>query len=215
MASQKLPIYLFSKTPHDDVTHIPILLTQFLQPAIEFVNYDAIVVTSKQAVTALGKISPDWKTLPILCVAEGTAQMAQESGASVLEYGEGYGERLADIIIERYGEKRWLYPRPEVVASDLGDRVKRAGVDLDEVVVYRSYCNPDVAQTELKKAAVMIFTSPSAIECFMKFFRFETGQKVVVIGETTKASLPEGVDAFMPEAPSVEACVALAEKLAG
>ena len=115
-------IYLFSKTSHPDVRHIPILSTEFFQPYIDFGKYDAIVLTSKQAVPALCRIDVSWKTVPLLTIAEKTADEARKAGASVMLSGDGYGDSLAEIIINGFADKRWLYPRPEVVASDFGQK---------------------------------------------------------------------------------------------
>ncbi|MEA3373632.1 MAG: uroporphyrinogen-III synthase [Campylobacterota bacterium] len=214
LGSHKLPIYLFSKTSHPDVNFIPVLATEFFQPDVDFSRYDAIVLTSKQAVTALDKISGAWTHIPALTIADLTAAMARKSGATVMEKGDGYGDSLAEIIINGYPDKRWLYPRPEVVASDFGDKVRHAGVDLDDVVVYKTSCNAEAGEIELEDNAVLIFTSPFTIDCFLHFYEFKPGHKVVAIGKTTNGALPKSVKAVMPETPSVENCVSLAKQLA-
>lgn len=210
---RKNPIFLFSKTPHPDVTHIPVLETHFLQPHIDYSRYDAIVLTSKQAVTALEKISPEWKTLPVLTVAAKTAEMVRNAKGRLLETGEGYGDSLSEIIIHKYGSYRWLYPRPNIVASDFKDRVANAGVIIDDHVVYETICNKACQKLNLPDDAVLVFTSPMTIVCFLKFFTFKAGHKVVVIGKTTAKALPRHLKYCMPEEPSVEASVQLAQTL--
>ncbi|OQX57209.1 MAG: hypothetical protein B5M52_07880 [Helicobacteraceae bacterium 4484_230] len=210
-----LPIYLFSKTSHPDVRHIPILSTEFFQPYIDFSKYDAIVLTSKQAVPALCRIDVSWKTLPLLTIAEKTAEEARKAGASVMLSGDGYGDSLAEIIINGFADKRWLYPRPEVVASNFGQKVRDAGVSMDEAVVYRTSCNKETAGLILEDNAVLIFTSPFTIQCFLKYYEFKPTQKVVAIGKTTASALPMDVKYRMPEKPNVDASVELAKMIAG
>lgn len=214
MKKEMLPIYLFSKTPHPDVTFVPVLLTEFIQPEIDFGRYDAIVLTSKQAVVALDKIGPEWTKVPVLTIADITGEMAKASGATVMSRGGGYGDTLAEIIINGHSEKRWLYPRPEKVASDFGEKVKKAGVSMEDAIVYKTSCNPETASQVIEDDAVLIFTSPLAIECFTAFHAFKPTHKVVAIGKTTGAALPEGLDVHMPQTPSVDNCVVLAQKLA-
>ena len=214
MQTDTLPIYLFSKTPHDEVTFFPVLLTEFIQPKIDFDRYDAIVLTSKQAVVALDKIGPEWTKVPVLTIADITGEMAKASGATVMSRGGGYGETLAEIIINGHSEKRWLYPRPEKVASDFGEKVRNAGVFIEDAIVYKTSCNPETASQVIEDDAVLIFTSPLAIECFTAFHAFKPTHKVVAIGKTTRAALPEGIEAVMPEKPSVDNSVNLAKKLA-
>lgn len=206
-------IYLFSKTAHPDVVHVPILTTTFFQPDINFDDYDAIVLTSKQAVTALEKISPRWRSLPALSVASKTEAMVKAAGGILLERGDGYGDSLDAVIVERYAALRWLYPRPKVVASDFKERVKAEGVRLDDVVVYETACNEGCRDVSLPEEAVLIFTSPFTVECFLELFAFKTTHKIVVIGKTTAKALPKEVEYVMPERPDVDACVTLAKQL--
>lgn len=207
------PIYLFSKTEHAEVTHVPILLTEFFQPEIDYTHYDAIVLTSKQAVVALEQINHEWIQLPVLTIADFTAKQARDAGANVLEHGEGYGDSLAEIIINGYPTLRWLYPRPEVVASDFAQRVVAAGVCMEGVVVYKTTCNTEVASLHLEEDAILIFTSPLTIECFLQQHQFHASHTVIAIGLTTASALPDTVKVLMPKKPSVQGCVDLAKAL--
>ena len=206
-------IYLFSKTSHPDVTHIPILNTNFLKPNINFENYDAIVLTSKQAVTALDNISDQWKKIPALSIASKTEDMVRSAGGTLLDRGDGYGDTLDDIIATKYASLRWLYPRPKIVASNFKERVKERGIVMDDVVVYETSCNEICKETALPEDAILIFTSPFTIECFMKFYKFKNSYRVIAIGKTTASSLPKTVNYVMPDTPNVDACVSLAVKL--
>jgi len=209
----KSKVFLFSKTAHSEVTHVPILNTTFLQPDIDFSAYDAIVLTSKQAVTALEKISPEWRKVPALSIASKTEEMVKSAGGKLLDRGDGYGDSLDDIIARRYGAMRWLYPRPKVVASNFQERVKARGVEIDDAVVYETSCNEACRETKLPDDAIVIFTSPFTIACFLKFHIFKSSYQVIAIGRTTASALPEGVTYVMPETPNVDACVSLAKEM--
>jgi len=206
-------IYLFSKTTHSDVIHVPILNTLFLQPKIDFNNYDAIVLTSKQAVTALEKISSEWKKIPALSIASKTEEMVRESGGLLLERGDGYGDSLDEIIVSKYATYRWLYPRPKVVASNFKERVKARGIAIDDVVVYETSCNDTCKDIHLPDDAILIFTSPFTIACFLEFYTFKSSYEIVAIGKTTAKALPDHVSYVMAERPNVDACVHLAKQL--
>lgn len=209
----KSSVFLFSKTSHPDVTHVPVLNTLFLQPAINFDDYDAIVLTSKQAVTALAKISPKWKSVPALSIASKTEEMVRNAGGTLLDRGDGYGDSLDDIIVKKYADLRWLYPRPKVVASNFKERVKERGIVMDDVIVYETSCNQSCKDIELPEDAILIFTSPFTIECFLELYEFRTSYQVIAIGTTTAKALPEDVTYVMPDTPNVDACVALAKQL--
>ena len=189
------------------------LNTLFLQPTINFDNYDAIVLTSKQAVTALDKISTKWKLVPALSIASKTEDMVRKSGGMLLEKGDGYGDSLDDIIVNRFASLRWLYPRPTVVASNFKERVRERGVVMDDVIVYETSCNQICQDIELPEDAILIFTSPFTIACFLEFYEFKAYHRVIAIGKTTAKALPESVKYVMPQTPNVDACVTLGKTL--
>jgi len=60
---------------------------------------------------------------------------------------------------------------------------------------------------------VLIFTSPFTIACFLESYAFKPTHTVIAIGKTTRASLPDGLQVYMPEKTSVESCVDLALEL--
>lgn len=208
-----LPLYLFSLTSYAGTIHIPILSVRYREPGIDFNAYDALVVTSKQAIDALERMGTAWRGLPVLCVAEKTAEKVRQSGGTVLETGAGYGDRLEQMIQERYAEMRWLYARPARTASDFADRLRHAGVFIEDAVVYETCCNPGVS-LHIEEEAVLAFTSPSAVACFLQNASFQPSHRIVVIGASTRSALPVNMEAHMPQTPSLRALVALGRKLA-
>lgn len=204
-------IFLFSKTPYAGVNHIPLLKVTYLQPDIDFSLYDYIIATSKEVFTALNKIGA-WKHLPILAVSSSTAEAAQDEGAAVLDIADGYGEDIVRMIREKYPDLKALHPHAKVVAYDIETALKASGIWVDSAVVYETSCLQGRA-IDLPADAVCIFTSPSAVACFEKRYRFLPTYKIVCIGETTRSALPEGVAAVVSEKTSVASCVRRAESL--
>jgi uroporphyrinogen-III synthase len=211
--SAPLPVYLFSKTPHPDAIHIPILRTTYLKPEIDFESYDGMILTSKEAVEALVALDGAWNRLPLLCVGAKTAEHARRYGGRVLECANGYGDELEGLVRAKYAAKRWLYARPRKIASDFAARLRRSGIAVDDVILYETRCS-ETAEPDVEAEAVLAFTSPSAVSCFLQRYSFKPTHRVVVIGTTTLAALPEGVNALMPESTSVEELVRLAGKIA-
>ena len=163
--------------------------------------------------TALEKISPKWKSIPALTIASKTEAMVKSAGGILLDRGDGYGDTLDDIIASKYATLRWLYPRPKVVASNFKERVKAHGIAIDDAIVYETSCNESCSKTQLPEDAILIFTSPFTIECFMKFYQFKNSYCVIVIGKTTASALAKTVNYKMPNTPNVDACVSLAKKI--
>lgn len=211
------PIYLVSKTSHYEtagVVHIPILSIHFLTPLINFSHYDGIVVTSKQGALALSPYSPDWDRLRVVCVGESTAHTMRELGAKLIEIANGYGESILDTLTLDKEHKKWLYCRPKMIASSWPSRAREAGVVIDEVIVYETLCNKEMEHVEIAGNGVLIFTSPSSIECFRERYTLLPTHNVVVIGKTTQNALPVGIKSIRSENTSIESCVKIAKELA-
>lgn len=205
-------IYLISKTPYPGVIHLPVLTVQFLKPPIDFSLYDGIIVTSKQGVSALEAYECDWNRLEVICVGESTAKELKRIGIIHPKIAQGYGENIAHMVSG--SDKRWLYLRPESIASAWPDKLRQEGIDLDEVVIYRTHCNDAMQRVNVEEDGVLIFTSPSSIECYLKHYTILPTHTVITIGKTTQKHLPDGVKSYLSSETSIESCVALATQIA-
>ena len=211
------PIYLVSKTSHHEtqgVIHVPILCIHCLTPLIDFSNYDGIIVTSKQGALALRHYSPDWDKLQVVCVGEATGKEMKELGAQHIEIASGYGESILNVLTGYDGYQKWLYCRPKTIASSWPKKAREAGMNIDEVIIYETSCNSDMEKIKIPDNSVLIFTSPSAIECFLVKYEFHPTHSIVVIGKTTKNALPPGVKSTLSEMITIESCIEIGKKLA-
>jgi uroporphyrinogen-III synthase len=198
------PLYLFSHTPYAGVHHIPILQTQFFTPSIDFTRYDGLVVTSKQILEALRPYT-GWEHLPIIAISEATARHFRNAGHTVIATAKGYGVQLEPLIQEHGG--KWLYCRPKVVATTW-----REGI-VDQVILYETQCNDRIETIQIEENAIMIFTSPSSVACFLAKASFLPTHTVIVIGKTTQKALPLGVPSIVSDVTSVQSCVEKGEEL--
>ena len=107
-----------------------------------------------------------------------------------------------------------MYPRAEIIVSTFSKRLKEDGVDIDEAIVYNTTCNLDIELQNIEDDAVLAFTSPSAITCFLKKFTFKDTHKIVVIGSTTQKRLPLHVKSELSEKTTVKSVIDLAKKIA-
>lgn len=206
------PIYLVSKTPYEGVIHLPVLAISFLTPTINFSDYDGIIITSKQGAQALSAYTIDWNTLRVICVGEATAGAMKQLGAKHLEIADGYGETIFNVLRQYQGT--WLYCRPKIIASSWPKRARESGMIIDEVVIYETLCNQEMKPSEIADSSVLIFTSPSSIECFRQHYDILPTHKIVAIGKTTQNALPSGVQSTLSETTTIEACVKRARELA-
>lgn len=169
-------------------------------------------MTSKQGALALKPYSPDWEKLRVICVGEATAEMMKNLGAMHIEIAEGYGETIFNVL-EKYSGK-WLYCRPKLIASSWPERAREAGIIIDDVIMYETQCNETMEKIAIVPNAVLIFTSPSSIECFCEHYELLASHDVVVIGKTTQKALPLGCQSRLAEKTTIESCVKAAKELA-
>jgi uroporphyrinogen-III synthase len=208
------PIYLISKTSHKNgygVIHVPILSISFLHPPIDFNSYDGLIITSKEGARALQNYTLEWQKLNIVCVGEATANEIRRLGGVHITVAAGYGDSIVDVLKNQ--ERRWLYLRPRSIASSWPQYARDMGNKIDEVVIYETTCNESMEAVEIACDGILIFTSPSSIECFLKRYSFASTYDIVTIGTTTQKALPLGIPSILSEKTTIESCIEMAQKL--
>ncbi len=207
-------IYLFSISSHPNAIHINPLDIKFLKPSIDFSKYDYLIITSKQASEALKQYEvQDYIDKKGLCVSVATAASFESLGATVLDIGAGYGDNLIEKIKSFPKSTKWLYLRAKVVASDFVEVCNNDGFNIDENVVYMSECSQDVLDVKVEDNSILIFTSPSSLNCFLKTHKISQYSKVVVIGKTTAKALPKNIEYLLAKETTIESCIEIASNL--
>jgi len=204
-------IFLFSKTPYPDITHIPILHVTYLQPSIDFSVYDYIIATSKEVFTALDKIG-QWRELPVLAISESTAEFAKKQGGKILDVADGYGKSIIDIVKQKYADKRALHPHARIMAFDIENALRGLHIEVTSFSVYETSCSK-TESIKLPPDAICIFTSPSSVRCFQESYQFLSSYRVICIGETTAFALPEGIECVLSKETSVASTIERAKSL--
>ena len=207
-------IYLFSLSSHSDAYHVNSLDITFFRPEIDFSKYDYLIITSKQTSKALQQYDKkEYINKPALCVSKQSAKSFEDLGGQVLAVGRGYGDNLIEKISSFEKEKKWLYLRAKVVASDFVLTCKKNGYSIDEAVVYESDCAKAMQKVIVKEDAILIFTSPSSVKCFLKNHSFFNTQQIIVIGKTTAKAVPKNIDYILSNETTIESCMQIAYNL--
>ena len=210
----KKPIYLFSISTHPEAISINSLSITFFKPDIDFSKYDYLILTSKQAVEALKQYNKkDFITKKALCVSKATAKAYEDIGGEVLNIGGGYGDNLIDKITSYDKDKKWLYLRAKIVASNFVEVCKNQGYNIDEIIVYESNCSKEILKVQVPDDAILIFTSPSSIKCFLQTHSFVPSQTIITIGKTSAKAFPKGVDCIISKETTIQSCIEEAKKL--
>ena len=85
---------------------------------------------------------------------------------------------------------------------------------LDEKIIYETACVAYTNENKPDKHAIIIFTSPSTIHCFLKNFDWDESYTAVVIGEATKKYLPVNARYEVADTPLIDSCIEKAKDLA-
>ena len=211
MKSKK--IYLCSPKEIEGTISLPMIEFTRLKDSIDLSDIDTILFTSKQAIIYTNEISKEWQSKKILAVGSATAKMAKELGATDIYHPkEFYGEVLANDIVANFNSSKIVYIRPKVVSFDSKAFLNREGIEIKEEILYETICKKHSGK-KIDRGAVIIFTSPSTIDCFFKSFSWDSSYKAVVIGKSTLKNLPQNVTAFVANEATIVSCVAKAQEI--
>jgi len=211
--NNKRPIYLFSISSHPEAVSINSLEIKFFKPHINFSQYDYFIITSKQASKALEQYDKnEYINREALCVSTQSAKSFEALGGKVLDIGEGYGDNLVDKIKSYPKSIKWLYLRAKIVASDFVEICNNDGYNIDESIVYESSCSKDILNMNVEENAILIFTSPSSVVCFLKNHILTQEQTIIVIGKTTAKAIPAGFTSLISAKTTIESCIEIAKE---
>lgn len=209
----KTNIYLLSNTQYEGVNNLPLIEINFLLQPIDFFHVEALIFTSKNAVKALEKINPSWKKLPAYCIGEGTAKEVKRLCGNVAYVAtNSYGNDFASEIGQKLAYKKVLFLRAKTVLSNIEEILKSLHVKLISHIVYETTCKQEKYEKP-GKGAIIIFTSPSTVQCFFKQFSWDETYRAVCIGNVTAKYLLHVKPVYVSEKQSIQACINLANTL--
>ncbi len=210
----KSNIFLCSPKKYEGINSLPTIEFKLIASKLDLNGFDTILFSSKQAVIFADKLNPAWKERFIIAVGPATANIAKELGAKEIYYPKNYyGKELAKDVLKYFQNKKILYVRPKVISFDSKNFLAQYGITIQEAIIYETKCKSYQNKT-LPKNAIIIFTSPSTIKCFLKSFEWDESFKAVVIGKSTLKKLPQFIKASVAKEPTIDACVELAKKMA-
>ena len=213
-SKMKRDIYLLSPRTKEGTRSLPII--SFLQTSkcINFTNIDTLMFTSKQAVVTANNIDEKWKEIPCIAIGPATKKQIEILGGEVIYHPESYyAKTLNKDIVEFFKNKNILYLRPKEVSFDSKTYLQKEGIKLNEEIIYETSCIDYSLDNKPKKNAIIIFTSPSTIHCFLKNFIWDESYTAVVIGKASRLHLPLNVKFFIADEPLIESCIKKAKEI--
>jgi len=207
-------IYLLSPLIKENTIALPMIHFSIIEQVLDFTACNVLMFTSKQAVMSAEKLNTSWKNIPSLAIGSATAKQIEKLGGTVLYQPKSfYGKILSEDIIEKFHDKKILYLRPKEVSFDSKTFLNKAGIDIEEQILYETSCISYEKNKQPTKDAIIIFTSPSTIQCFFRNFSWDESYIAIVIGNATKQHLPKNVRYEVAEEATIDACVSKAKHL--
>ena len=209
------PIYLTSPKKMEGTIPLPMIRFRLVADRIDYQGCDTLVFTSKQAVVSAEAIDPEWKKYPAVAIGPATAKQIEALGGTVLHQpADFYGSELAGDLVRFFRDRKLLYLRPRKVSFDSREHLAASGIELKEQIIYETDCCRYDQREKPSSNAIIVFTSPSTIHCFLENFSWSEDYTAVVIGRATLEHLPEGCDYRIAERPTISDCLETARKLA-
>ncbi len=207
-------IYILSEKKFDGAENIPCIQIKLLDKSIDLSTYEALIFSSKNGVEAIERLNSAWRDIPSYSIGQGTSQAIYHyKGDLVYEAKNSYGDDFAQEIQTELKGKKTLFLRAKVVTSSLVDILLKAGVALEQEVVYETLCGECSSLQKPEKGAIMIFSSPSTIDCFFRCFSWDESYQAVVIGTRTASYMPKDVPFVLSPKQTIPDCIYLAQKL--
>ena len=204
-------IYLLNDKKVKGAKNLPIFEIEPLETEIDVSRYDALIVTSQNALSSLDAVNKAWKSRPVYAIAPQTAKIVKRLGGNLRFVGKTkHGDRFAEELIGPLKGQKVLYLRGAKTVSKLAAILNDNGVSCDEAVVYRTVCKRYEEPIVLPKNATVIFSSPSTIECFLKNAEWDESYRAIAIGETTARHFPPYIIPVVADTTSLESCVSKA-----
>jgi len=201
-------IYLLSPTSRVDTIAMPMITFTIVANSLNLRSCDTLMFTSKQAVVTADAIDENWKEYPCLAIGSATKKQIESFGAKVIySPKEFYGKNLSEDIAEFFKDRKILYLRPKEISFDSKGFLKKEGIELQEQIIYETSCINYLEEKKPNKGAIIIFTSPSTIHCFLKNFKWDKSYIAIVIGKSTKVHLPKDANFFVADEPTIDACL--------
>ncbi len=206
-------IYLLNNLKYKGVENLEVFKIEYIKSNVDLNIYDTLLFTSKNAVYSLNSFNTKWKELDSFAIAPMTANIIKEEGGKVFFTGSsGHGDDFAKELIPLLKNRKVLYIRALKVVSKLVEILKENHIEVDELITYKTVCN-EALNCKLEDNSIIIFTSPSSVECFFKKILWKDTFKAVVIGKTTAKFMPKEVKYQISDKTSVQECIKVAQKL--
>jgi len=206
--SHRKDIYVLSDKQVKYAKSLPVIETQMIEGKIDLGSYEALVFSSKNGVKYIDRLTTEWKKIPAYAISAQTAKEIKKLGGKVAFVGkEKHGDEFAHELLKLLTGKKTAYIGAQSIVSNFMKILKENAIECDHIPVYHTVCKAYEKKISLPKGSVIIFSSPSTIECFFKNVAWDESFTAISIGKTTAKYFPDSIQPLIAENTSLESCV--------
>lgn len=165
--------------------------------------YTHFIFTSKSAVSSFFALLDDKDQAGVVkkcfvAVGQATAQVLISQGVEFIYVArQEQAEGVVQILKQLDLSKSYLFwPHSSLSRSVISDYLKNSGIKYRETVIYDTLIQePGIAKPSLDAIEEIVFTSPSTVEGFVRFFgAIPHEKKITAIGPITQQALSKVLD---------------------
>ncbi len=202
-------IYILSDKHIQYAKNIPLINTVSIKKTIKLEKYDAIIFTSKNGVIHLNSMTTKWKSIPSYAISTQTAKEIKKFGGNLKfvgkeKHGNEFALELVDLLCEY---KRIAYIGAKNIVSNLINVLIENKIDCEHIPIYQTVCVEYAEKIDLPDDSIIIFSSPSTIECFFKNVNWKSSFTAISIGQTTKNFFPINIKPLISDNTTLQSCV--------
>ncbi|MBK1972142.1 uroporphyrinogen-III synthase [Campylobacter sp. TTU-622] len=208
-----MKIYLTNELKFKGVQNLVLNELIFYDFKVDLNFYDALIITSKNAIKALKKTKSILNfDLKVYAVGKNTAKEAFNLGFKNIKYPKlSYASNLYEEFKEELKDKKCLYLRAKELSSNLVQKLLEQNINLTQIIAYENvYKKPDFCITH---PCIIIFTSPSCVNNFFKTYDIKKEDYLIAIGQSTAKKLLKYDNVLVCENPNLEECIQIAKNL--
>jgi len=208
LKSYRKHIYTLSENEVKYAKPLPVIKTKAIEQTIDLSPYEALIFTSKNGVRYCDSLTPEWRKIPAYAISTQTAKQIKDLKGKIAFIGKAkHSDGFAYELLEHLRGKRVAYIGAEKIVSNLMAILKEHHIACDHIAVYRTVCRDYEGKIKLPSGAIIIFSSPSTIECFLKNVEWDKSFTAISIGQTTARYFPDTIQPLIAENTSLQSCV--------
>lgn len=208
-----MKIYLLSNEKFENVENIILNKIKYFDYKLND-DFDILITTSKNALKKFENFKDEnifLKTLYVL--SEKSANYAKNLGFKDIKFpNKSYAKDLFLEFKDEFKNKKCVYLRAKIIASNLDKYLLDYGVNLKQIISYENIAiKPNI--TNITHPCIIIFTSSSSVDNFLKYFQIKKEDVLIAIGKQSSKKLLNHKNLIVSEKQDLKACVDLAIKI--